>query len=192
MQRIAVGGLSMWERLISVIEAWAKPWGILLIIAACSGLGFQLAWSYSHRIRQCRQIEQCLQRLFGEIRFHQLPLTEALRATGQAADHGFGQFLIGLADTLEICGSGSFYSHWQQELERYLEDSLLQEEQELLMVLGQELGELDLDAQVKALQRCLDQWRRAIEELQRQEEKHGRLYRGLGISAGCVLAILLW
>ena len=171
---------------------WTKPLGMILIVAACSGLGFQMAWMYGRRIRQCRQIEQCLQRLFGEIRFHQLPLAEALRVTGQATEDPFGEFLICLAGALEDCGNGTFFELWQRELSGYLEDSLLQDEQELLMALGRELGELDLDAQVKALQRCLDQWRRSIEELQRQEEKHGRLYRGLGISAGCFLAILLW
>ena len=72
-----------------------------------------------------------------------------------------------------------------------MEGSLLQEEQELLLRLGQELGTLDLEEQVRSLQHCLDQWRQHIEGLQRKVESHGRLYRGIGVSVGVFLAILL-
>ena len=198
-----------------------KFWGMVLIVASCSGLGFQLAFLYSRRVRECRQIEQSLQRLLGEIRFHQLPLTEALRETGQAAaGTAFAVFLLRVAEQLEAGGAGRYgpgssntggpnaepagaeqpdmnqetytlAQLWQWELDRFARDSLLGEEQELLRELGQELGVLDLEAQVGTLQHCLEQWRGRIEELQRQEEAHGRLYRGVGVSAGVFLAILL-
>ena len=183
-----------------------KFFGMVLIVASCTGLGFQLAFLYSRRIRQCRQVEQCLQRLLGEIRFHQLPLAEALRETGQAITEAeFSAFLIRVADRLDAGCTGkagnqtvdldeneiSLGQLWQQELVIFLEKSLIREEQELLSCLGQELGVLDLEAQVRSLQYCLDQWHRNIEELQRQEESHGRLYRGVGVSAGVFLAILL-
>ncbi len=190
-------------------------------MASCSGLGFQLSSFYHRRIRECRQIEQCLQRLLGEIRFHQLPLTEALRETGRsAAGTAFADFLLCVADQLELGGTGkcdlesgapgwpdaegagveqsdvdretyTLAQLWQRELDRFTQDSLLGEEQGLLRELGEELGVLDLEAQVRTLEHCLEQWRDRIRELQRQEETHGRLYRGLGVSAGVFLAILL-
>ena len=80
---------------------------------------------------------------------------------------------------------------WQEEWERYLETCLFQEEQELILLLGRELGTLDLEEQVRALQHCLDQWRQHIEGLECQKEPHGRLCRGVGVSVGVFLAILL-
>ena len=80
---------------------------------------------------------------------------------------------------------------WKQELEPYLEESLLQEEGNLLLPLGQELGTLDLEAQVRSLRQCLEQWHRHMEELQTQEKIHSRLCRGLGMSIGVFFAIML-
>jgi len=193
------------------MQSQIKWIGLLLIVASCSGLGIRLAHLYGHRIRQCRQVEQGLQRLLGEIRFHQVPLEEALRETGQALGNvEFANFLLKVADRL-AGKSGSRAAEtgddndrirsetaeatlgqvWQQEWEWYMETSLLQEEQELLLTLGKQLGTLDLEAQVRSLQQCLDQWNRHMEVLQRKEESYGRLCRGMGISVGAFLAILL-
>ena len=175
--------------------------GMVLIVASCTGFGLQLSYLYRQRINQCRQVEQCLQRLLGEIRFHQIPLEEALRETGKIlGGNGFAAFFLRVSQRLIASreqGEGqseemvTLTMLWQDELRSYLEDSLLQGEQELLLSLGRELGSLDLEEQVRSLQYCLEQWRRQVEKLQRQEETHGRLYRGVGVSVGVFLAILL-
>lgn len=192
-----------------------KAAGIILILISCSGLGFQMAWLFHRRIDQCRKIERCLQYLSGEIRFHQLPLSEALREAGrrekgqreaeysketsnagkaayirETKEDGFQNFMIRLADRLDERG-GAFEELWTRELETYLRDSLLKEESELLFRLGRQLGNLDLEEQQKTLNQFLEQWREWIDGLCRQEEKKGRLYRYLGVAAGFFLAILL-
>ena len=189
------------------MQSQIKFLGMVLIVASCSGLGMQLAHLYGSRIRQCRQVEQCLQRLLGEIRFHQIPLEEALRETGRAlGGQGFAAFLLRLSQRLSSAlegeerqengesqenGEPTLAFVWREELERYLDTSLLQEEGELLLPLGQELGTLDLETQVRSLRQCLEQWHQHMEMLQRQEQTHGRLCRGMGVSVGVFLAILL-
>ena len=193
------------------MQSHIKFIGSVLIVASCSGMGFQLAHGFRCRIRQCQQVEQCLQRLLGEIRFHQIPLEEALRKTGQAFEgvpfaacllkiaHGLSlDFSLGKEETRFSENSNRMQPEsqtlaqiWQRELERYLEMSLLQEEQEWLISLGRELGALDLEAQIRSLQHCLEQWNRQIETLQQREVVQGRLYRGMGVSIGAFLAILL-
>lgn len=189
------------------MQVQLKFMGMVLIVASCSGLGLQLAHLYGMRIRQCRQVEQCLLRLLGEIRFHQIPLEEALRETGTAlGGEGFAAFLLQVSRRLvsmqegrepqehgglEMPGTVAVSTIWQEELECHLESCLLREEQEILFSLGRELGTLDLEEQVRSLQYCLDQWRQHIEGLQRQEETYGRLCRGVGVSVGVFFAILL-
>ena len=189
------------------MQVQTKFIGMVLIVASCSGFGLQLAHRYGMRIRQCRQVEQCLQRLLGEIRFHRIPLEEALRETGKAlGGEGFAAFLLRVSRRLTFVQEGQgeqeqgepeapmtvvWSDLWREELEHYLETSLLGEEQELLFSLGRELGALDLEEQVRSLQHCLDQWRQHIEGLQRQEEIYGRLCRGVGVSVGVFFAILL-
>lgn len=171
-----------------------KTVGILLVLISCSGLGFQMAWRYGQRIEECVRIGRCLQRLTGEIRFHQLPLGEALRAAGGSASHDgerFPSLLRRVSVRLEDACGGSFENLWSQELGDYLQDSPLQEEAELLLYLGQQLGQLDLEEQLKVLYRFLDQWQEHIRSLKGRQEEKGRLYRYLGIFAGCFLAILL-
>ena len=85
---------------------------------------------------------------------------------------------------------GEFGSLWEEELMGYLADSLLREEAELLFYLGRQLGNLDLEAQQKALNRFLEQWQEHIRELRSRQESRTRLYRCLGVSAGVFLAIL--
>ena len=178
-----------------------KGIGMVLIVVSCSGLGIRLAHLCVERIRQCRQVEQCLRRLLGEIRFHQLPMEEALREAGKTmGNQGFADFFMRLSQRLASIREGGKQQEeenitlpvlWKEELDRYLEGSLLQEEQEMLLRLGQELGTLDLEEQVRSLQHFLDQWCQYVEEIQRRVEPHGRLYRGVGISVGVFLAILL-
>lgn len=177
------------------MQAQLKFIGMVLIVASCSGLGLQLAHLYGNRISQCRQVEQCLQRLLGEIRFHQIPLEEALRDTGKAfGGEGFAGFFLRVSQRLtssQVNGEVALASVWREELDRYLETCQLLGEQEQLFLLGRELGTLDLEEQVRSLQYCLDQWRQRVDGLQRQEETHGRLCRGVGVSVGVFFAILL-
>lgn len=183
--------------------------GILLIWLSCSGFGFQLAWQYSLRIRQCLQIEQCLRDLMGEIRFHQVPLAEALRRAGGGrawwADSGaegrekkketvsgnFPEFLQAVSRRLDRCDGGDFRQIWEEEWINYRQYSLLREEADQIGTLGQRLGYLDLTAQTETLAHFLEQWRGQIDELKAQEVTKGRLYRYLGVFAGFFLAILL-
>lgn len=194
-----------------MVQAQIKFIGMVLIVASCSGLGLQLAHLYGDRIHQCMQVEQCLQRLLGEIRFHQIPLEEALQETGKAlGGEGFAAFLLQVSErlasfreTVETQGSGALQENrrqegedtlatvWQVELERYLDTCLIQGKEEVLFSLGRELGALDLEEQVRSLQHCLSQWQHHVEDLQRQEKTYSRLCRGVGMSAGVFLAILL-
>ena len=159
--------------------------GMVMIVAACSGLGFRQALLYSRRIKECEQIARSVQLLLGEIRFRHLPLEEAMRRAGMVESGPFAVFLGRLAGRLSGCDGGSFYALWQEELEVYLGQSLLGEEAELLRYLGQQLGQFDLEAQLGNLSRFLDQWR------MQTEERKGRLYRYLGVFAGFFLVILL-
>ena len=183
------------------MQTQIKLIGIVLVVVSCSGLGVQLAHLCAERIRQCHQVGQCLQRLLGEIRFHQLPMEEALCEAGKAmGSQGFAEFFVRLSQRLAGSQeSGELQTKedvtlaflWQEELEQYLKGCLFQEEQEILFQLGRELGTLDLEEQVRSMQHCLDQWRQHVEGLQRKVEPHGRLYRGIGVSVGVFLAILL-
>jgi stage III sporulation protein AB len=166
-----------------------KTAGMILLVISCSGLGFHMAGLYGRRIAECVRIERLLMRLGGEIRFCQTPLAEALRAAGGERTDGFSCFFSNLSGRLEESG-GEFGSLWEEELMGYLADSLLREEAELLFYLGRQLGNLDLEAQQKALNRFLEQWQEHIRELRSRQESRTRLYRCLGVSAGVFLAIL--
>ncbi len=178
------------------MTGWIRLFGISLILVSCGGTGFHLAWRYRCHLRQCSEMEQGLQRLLGEIRFHQIPMEEALRETGQAMrGTASAVFFLRLARRLaeeEHSGAGCTLAQlWQQEWENFAGESLFRDEGELMELLGRELGSLDLEAQLRALEHCLDGWKLRIAELRKEEEVHGRLYRGLGIAGGCFLAILL-
>lgn len=166
-----------------------KTVGMLLLVISCSGLGFHMAGLYDRRIAECVRIERFFGQLAGEIRFRQTPLSEALRMVSGEKTDGFFSFSGRLAGRLEE-GGNDFCSLWEEELALYLSGSLLREEAELLFYLGQQLGNLDLEAQIKALNRFLEQWQEHIRDLRGKQESRARLYRCLGVSAGVFLAIL--
>lgn len=167
-----------------------KTAGMILLVISCSGLGFHMAGLYGRRIAECVRIERFFGQLAGEIRFCQTPLCEALRAVSGEKTDSFSSFFARLAGRLEE-GEGEFGWLWEEELALYLRDSLLREEAELLFYLGRQLGNLDLEAQLKALNRFSEQWQEHIRELRGRQESKARLYRCLGVSAGVFLAILL-
>lgn len=173
-----------------------KGTGLILILVSCSGLGFQAAGMLHRRIRECQAIEQSFRRLMGEIRYGQLPMAEALRqAAGQGQSGGspsaFAAFFLRTASRLERRDHGTFRQIWQEELDGYLQGSVLREEGALLQGLGEQFGSLDLEEQCLALERFLQEWTRQIAELQEQEKRKGHLYRSLGICAGLFLVLIL-
>lgn len=194
-----------------------KGTGLILILVSCSGLGFQAAGVLHRRIKECQMIEQCFLRLVFEIRYGQLPMAEALRQAanqgntgsvdsaapddtsrhagnknrGMSCGYYFAEFLLRTASRLERRDNGTFRQIWQEELEGYLQRSILQEEGALLQGLGTQFGSLDLEEQCLALERFLQRWQSQIRELQEQEKRKGHLYRSLGICAGLFLVLIL-
>lgn len=166
--------------------------GLILILISCSGLGIRMGGRYSRRIKECRRVEARFRQLGFAFRYGQLPMEEGLRQACQAGSGGtFDLFFRRVADRLETCEAGTFQSIWEEELEGYLKQSVLEEEGLLLREMGTQLGTLDLEEQGQSLERFLQRWREQIRRLEELEKTRGHLYRSFGICGGIFLVLIL-
>lgn len=134
-------------------------------------------------------ISAALTRMSGEIRSNLTPVGEIIEAL--AADRTASASFFGAVHGL-VCVRGAPY------LERCWCDAvdgccacLSHREQDVLRGLGRVLGRCDAPEECAAIDRCVVELLQCRDDLQARFTSDARLYAGLGLAAGCILAIVL-
>lgn len=169
-----------------------KALGALLVIGACTAVGWQMAANLTRRPRELRALQAALAILATEVTYGASPLPEALRRSAAAAGGPVGRLLIRTADLL-VGGGGITAGDAMQQAVREVEPTtaLRQPELEALAALGAVLGASDRRDQARHLE--LARTRIASEEGRAAEERtrYERLYRYAGLLAGVALVLVL-
>lgn len=167
--------------------------GYLLILAACFGLSEQAVVKLKDRRGALRKLLAWLSYFRGKILFENAAMEEALRESAEQAGSEFSPFFCAVASELEERSGRSLREIWEEQCERRKKTFPLGlEELSDLERFGSQLGEMDVKVQERAILRYEKELSaaliRAEEELNRKE----RLYRSLGVLAGCFIIILIW
>ena len=97
-----------------------------------------------------------------------------------------------LAEKLREYQSESFESLWECVAgELVLTEGFLKKDIQLLEILGNGLGYLDLTMQTEILNRAQIRTEEEILEAKKQLESKGKLYQTMGITAGALLTLLI-
>ncbi len=156
------------------------------LFLATVGAAFRQAWSLKAQAAAFTQLEQLGSRLLEQIRYQQLPLTQAILACGQSQT--FSQL--------------PFFHPWEQAMAQgdspraALEEALTQTgffpaAGDLLLSLFDRLGKSDDQEQVALLQIWLRQVAVQKEAYCTKSRESGRLWMQLGIFGGLFLWIML-
>lgn len=165
--------------------------GSLLIMAATSYVGWQVAGTYARRPRHLRDLQTGLAVLQTEIEYGGTPLPEALVVTARAAGPAVGPIFQRTATLLKHGGGMTAGEALKAALGEAADHTALTDpDHEVLLALAAVLGSSGRQDQVRHLQ--LARQRLAGEEARAEEHRarYERLARYLGVLSGAALVLI--
>ena len=163
--------------------------GVILLVAGCGSVGFQLAATHIKEERSLRQLTALLDYMSCELQFHLPALPELCRKTAGQTSGALERFFVTLAGELD--------AQLSPDVERCIEAALQhtgnlpEKTASMFQLLGKTLGRFDLEGQVRGLEAVRQECRRSLKELEQNRGNRLRSYQTLGLCAGAAMAILL-
>lgn len=152
-------------------------------------------WMQRARLRQretaIAAVCASLAQLRAEIVERRAPIREIAQQLRSGAPVPCRAWFAALADELDAEDGAGFAARWRHVLETKAKLPLRADELEPLCQLGLSLGRYDAPEQGAAIDRCLYEMERTHARAREDTQTRGRLYAGLGLAAGALLAVVL-
>jgi stage III sporulation protein AB len=160
---------------------------------SCIGLGFDMSGKLGRRRRMLEMILRMIILLRGEIRYGNKSLYDAFTGASGKLEGKYREFFILTAQEMKRNAGISFGEIFRECAEKCLNlDCLSQEEREQFCSLGDRLGYLGLEMQLKQLDQLEKETEYAIRELEKDFREKRKLYRSMGILGGIFAVVLFW
>lgn len=167
--------------------------GALMVILSCTGIGLYFSMMTKGRVVELKALKKEMYFLRGDITYGSTPLPEAIELLSRrnTTSH-LACFFFHVALQLKKLEGRPFSEIWDEGINKNLEDSYLKEQdKEPLRRLGENLGFLDKDTQVKSIDLYIEILEQELEEAIRTEKEKTRLYNTLGVLSGVFLTVVL-
>ncbi len=169
-----------------------KTIGGMLVILATSMWGHNAAEREKNHYGQLQYLQKLLYLLRSEILYARSCLGEAFYQIGQRAKSPYREWLLRLCIRMEEKEEGIFAGMWEESIKSCLKDSGLPKKELLrLAAFGNQLGIVDAQMQVKALDLYLEEIRISMEEMRNEMRTKIRLCHCLGVMSGIFITVLL-
>ena len=167
-----------------------KLTGCVLIFTSCCLLGMMKASSYRERSRELESILELVKLMELEISYRKEPLAKTFQKAASLKPCWFSGVLQSSGEALTR--QRSLHEAWREAMAANKKESpLQQQDMEILQDLALGLGKSDTAGQARILEPAMARLRQQLNSAKEQEQKQGRMYRGLGIAAGIVIAIMI-
>lgn len=171
---------------------YIKVIGAICVISGCGGIGWSVSHSYVSRYRQLGSVRRMIMFLKGEIRYAGSELPEAFEHVAGRMAPPFSTFLLHLSEEMRTMDGRLFDVLWKQNIESGLADtSLTKEDKEALFRLGGQLGFLDREMQLAAVDLYLNELDASMQVIEQVMPQKQKLSLSLGILSGFFLSVLL-
>lgn len=168
-----------------------KGLGILLIFLGCSGLGWYAVSRYTTRIRILSELEQALQFLYGEIEYSGSDIIELLDKLALRGGY-FEQLWTEMGKSLRSYDGQGFFYHWKEWLQVVVGiESLKGEDMELLLSIGENIGNTDRQTQLHTLHIFQERLHGILIQARQDYRERAKVSIVAGVTAGLFLALLL-
>ena len=166
--------------------------GSILII----GTGILAGMSAADRVRQqyeeMRELQTLLYALRSEILYARACLGEAFLKIGRDAGEPYRGWMMEMSRKMESRQDRMLSVIWKTGVRDALKNSRIQKRDLLrLEELGTQLGDADLEAQIRSLDRYLEELKHSMEEIREGMKIKIRLCQCLGVMGGIFVTILL-
>lgn len=165
-----------------------KLLGAILTVIGCGGMGLRVAAAYRREISALEQLYMGIDYMECELRYRMPPLPALCDATSHAVKGPVGAFFSILSVTLGKHVSPRVRSCVEEALgTAALPDTV----KGYISILGDTLGQFDLEGQLQGLSNLREQLANALENRRKDQGNRMRIYQTLGLCAGAAIAILL-
>lgn len=120
------------------------------------------------------------------IRYTNAQIGDILLSASQNEAYGDLLFVI---DCASIQENGDFHSIWNKGVSN--QQCLTARDKELLIMLGDKLGETDADGQITFLEMILEMMTKQQQEASENYRQKGRMYRSVGALCGLAVGIMI-
>lgn len=170
-----------------------KVLGALLILAASAGFGCSKSIEMKRREKELEQFLQVLLCLSGEIRCQGGSLVDTFRNTAYRCGKCYSAFLMEAAECMESGTEKNLCNIIRKCAGRsFGKLHLTDEEKRKIEMLGERLGYLDREMQLRQLELYEEEFRQILSKLREEIPEKKKLYNSLGIMGGIMAAILFW
>ncbi len=165
-----------------------KLFGALLVIAGCGGFGIFIAADHRREERTLRRFITLLELMECELQYRLTPLPELCRQAAFASQDAVKRFFLLLAEELDNQMSPNVEKCVYAALEKVKDMPRLTKD--AMELLGQSLGQFDVEGQLKGLATVRSECNRTLEIYTNNQDVRLRSYQTLGLCAGAALAII--
>ena len=165
-----------------------KYFGVILIVGACGGMGFQIAANYRAEEKSLRQLISILEYMECELQYRLTSLPQLCRKVAKQFSSTLSEVFYELAMEMESQISADIAVCMTSALKRVSNIPLLT----VIWMerLGKSIGQFDLDGQIRGLEAIRQECKRNLESLADNRENKLRSYQTLGLCAGAAIVIL--
>ncbi len=163
-----------------------KVIGSVVIVAACTGLGFEKVYEMKLHLQQLEELKRIIISFRGELHYKHTPFIELFENVSKSTEGIFCTWLTNLAKGLQKHQAARFQETWTKSIEIDLSSSFMNKtEVNALLQLGANLN------QMESLDLYLEQLEIFIQRAREEEQNKRKLYQSMGILGGVFLVILL-
>jgi stage III sporulation protein AB len=167
--------------------------GSIIVITACSILGYVLSKSYSRRPQEIREIQVMLNMFENEIVYMQSFLEDAFIKLGNSSASKSALFFTDAVRLLKSEKGIDASKAWEKAVRQNIHmTSLNHEDEKILVSFGKMLGNSDREGQVKNISLLVNQLGLQEKKAEETREKNEGMYKRLGVLCGFAIVILLF
>lgn len=167
-----------------------KMIGCVLIFISAAGVGNYASIQLGRRKRQLAALRRGILSLIREIDFQLAPLSEAMLYTAGRTENPWNDFFEVIGRRL-ASGENKVNEIMKEEIKRLQRRHPWKQDLEILLTLGNGLGELDKTMQLSQLRLMEAEVMEAEREAAEEQKRKSRLYQSLGVCMGMLGIIIL-
>lgn len=166
-----------------------KILGCILVFAGSTCIGMLKASSYKERRVELENTLELLRLLQMEITYKKDSLQKSFMKTAALKECWFSQLLRDCCE--ELSENHTLENAWNRSIQNNLLNCpLYHNDLVIINDLSMGIGKSDIKGQSKVFEPTLIRLETACMEAKEQEQRQGKMYRSLGISAGILIVIL--
>lgn len=169
-----------------------KAAGAVLVIFACTALGYSQSLTFQKRLGCLEEIRKMTILLLGEITYRREALPQAMERVSGKVGVPFCDFLKEVSKEAGSCQGIRFSQIFTGRAESFLKNSgMTKQDKDSFAQLGEYLGYMDVSMQKNTVELYLKELETEILQAQKEEPVKTKLYRSMGALGGIFLAIVL-